>query len=244
MDGGWKLILGLGNPSGEAMGEDWKLILGLGNPGERYRSTRHNAGFMALATLAVSRSLGDPSTFKSSLVLKTRLGSNRVILAWPQTYMNLSGQAAREIVNFYKVDPDSILVVHDDMDLETGRLKAVMGGGTAGHNGLESLMGELDGDFARLRIGVGRPDRGLLGGDWSLWVLSPPSAEEVEEFDLAITLAAEAAAVWAVSGLAAAQLKVNKRPSRSPKKAGPAEGEAAPGEGLEPGAARPEKNKK
>ena len=169
---------------------------------------------MALATLAVDRDLGDPSVFKSSLVLKARLGDARAILAWPQTYMNLSGFAARELVNFYKVDPGSILVIHDDMDLEVGRLKAAMGGGSAGHNGLISLMGELDGEFARIRIGIGRPDRGIFGGDWSPWVLSPPSSSELEAFDQSIKLAAQAAAVWAVSGLSAAQRKVNVKPKK------------------------------
>jgi PTH1 family peptidyl-tRNA hydrolase len=196
---------------------EWKLLLGLGNPGERYRSTRHNAGFMALATLAVDKSLGDPSAFKSSLVIKCRLGQAKAILAWPQTYMNLSGTAARELVNYFKVGPESILVIHDDMDLEVGRLKATMGGGSAGHNGLISLMGELDGEFARLRIGIGRPDRSEFGGDWAPWVLSPPSSLELEDFDSSVKLAAETAGVWAVSGLAAAQRKVNVKPKKLAK---------------------------
>jgi PTH1 family peptidyl-tRNA hydrolase len=215
--------------------EAWKLLLGLGNPGEKYRSTRHNAGFMALATLAQAKGLGDPSTFKSSLVLKGRLGQARVILAWPQTYMNLSGLAARELVNFYKIDSSAILVLHDDMDLEVGRLKATMGGGSAGHNGLISLMDELDGDFARLRIGIGRPDRSLFGGDWSPYVLSPFVTDELEPFDRSLELAAEAAAAWVASGLAAAQRKVNRKPKKAAKPAQEEGGE--PEEGSEPGPA-------
>ena len=211
------------------MEEAWRLLLGLGNPGEKYRNTRHNAGFMALAELARAKDLGDPSTFKSSLVLKARLGQARVILAWPQTYMNLSGVAARELVNFYKVESDSVLVLHDDMDLAVGRLKASMGGGSAGHNGLMSLMDELDFDFARLKIGVGRPDRGVFGGDWAPYVLSPPTSLEMENFDRSLALAAEAAAVWATSGLAAAQRKVDQKPPSPPKRASEADGGSADG---------------
>jgi PTH1 family peptidyl-tRNA hydrolase len=214
------------------MEEGWKLLLGLGNPGERYRNTRHNAGFMALALLAQAQGLGDPSAFKSSLALKGRLGQARVILAWPQTYMNLSGQAARELVNFYKVESGSILVLHDDMDLEVGRLKADLGGGSAGHNGLISLMDELDGEFARLRIGIGRPGRAVFGGDWAPYVLSPPGSMELEPFDRSLGLAAEAAAVWATQGLAAAQRKVNVKPKKRPRAASE---EGAPEKGSDPG---------
>jgi PTH1 family peptidyl-tRNA hydrolase len=197
---------------------EWKLIVGLGNPGDKYRNTRHNAGFMALASLAVARNLTNPVTFKRSLIVKARFDEIRVILAWPQTYMNLSGVAARELVNFYKLDSKSILVIHDDMDLEVGRVKVAMGGGTGGHNGLVSLLEELDFDFARIRIGVGRPERNLLEGGWSDWILSPPTSLELEAFDRSVKIAAEGAAIWAVSGLTSVQNKINKKPPKAKAK--------------------------
>jgi PTH1 family peptidyl-tRNA hydrolase len=139
--------------------------------------------------------------------------------------MNLSGVAARELVNYYKIDSKSILVIHDDMDVEVGRVKASMGGGTGGHNGLVSLLGELDFDFARIRIGVGRPERKLFGGDWSPWILSPPTSLELEAFDRSVKIAAEGAAIWAASGLAAVQNRINKKPPKAKAEAGQEGGE-------------------
>jgi PTH1 family peptidyl-tRNA hydrolase len=197
--------------------EGWKLLLGLGNPGDRYRNSRHNAGFMALAHLALENSLDNPRHFGKSLVSKGRLGSQKVILAWPQTYMNLSGQAAIEIMSFYRLEAKDLLVIHDEMDLPLGRLKLTKGGGDAGHNGLKSLMSEISGEFDRLRLGIGRPPKSsFMGADSKEYVLAPFSSLEEPIIDQALLKAAKWAGIWALEGLAAAQREANRRKEKKP----------------------------
>jgi PTH1 family peptidyl-tRNA hydrolase len=136
------------------------LVAGLGNPGREYSSTRHNLGFMVVDELARRHGGSFRSKF-SGEIADVRLAERRVALLRPQTYMNESGRSIRAAAQFYKLPLDGLLVVHDDVDLEVGRLQARLGGGLAGHNGLRSIVTELGGpDFLRLRIGVGRPERG------------------------------------------------------------------------------------
>jgi PTH1 family peptidyl-tRNA hydrolase len=135
------------------------LVAGLGNPGREYERTRHNAGWMVLDELARSRRLV-PGKFSGQLS-ETRLDDLKLALLKPETYMNVSGQSIGAARKFFKVDPADVLIVHDDVDLEPGRLQAKFGGGLAGHNGLRSIAQALGtNDFLRLRIGVGRPGRG------------------------------------------------------------------------------------
>ena len=136
------------------------LVAGLGNPGREYERTRHNAGWLVLDELARRHSGSWRSKFSGSLA-EIRLGDLRLALLKPETYMNDSGRSVGAAVRFFKVEPDQVLVVHDDVDLEAGRLQARAGGGLAGHNGLRSLAQHLGSqDFLRLRIGIGRPGRG------------------------------------------------------------------------------------
>ena len=136
------------------------LVVGLGNPGREYAANRHNAGFMVVEELARRTGASFRSKFSGQLA-EARLDDARIALLKPETYMNESGQAVGAAARFFKVDPDAVLVVHDEGDFDLGRLQLRMGGGLAGHNGLRSIASHLKTqDFLRLRIGVGRPGRG------------------------------------------------------------------------------------
>src|SRR5881275_774983 len=136
------------------------LVVGLGNPGREYEGHRHNAGWLVVDELARRHGASWKGKFSGKLA-ELRVDDHRVALLKPETYMNESGRSVAEAARFYKVEPDAILVVHDEGDLDLGRLQARKGGGLAGHNGLRSIAGQLGtSDFLRLRVGVGRPARG------------------------------------------------------------------------------------
>jgi PTH1 family peptidyl-tRNA hydrolase len=182
------------------------LVAGLGNPGREYERTRHNAGWLVVDELARRHGASWRSKFSGSLA-EVRLGELRLALLKPETYMNESGRSVAAAVRFFKVEPESLLVVHDDVDLEPGRLQARRGGGLAGHNGLRSLAQELGTqEFLRLRIGVGRPGRGDPR-PVSDWVLSPFEADE--DVEALVARAADAAEAIAAEGLEAAQARFN-----------------------------------
>jgi len=163
------------------------LVVGLGNPGREYAANRHNAGFMVVEELARRTGASFRSKFSGQLA-EARLDDARIALLKPETYMNESGQAVGAAARFFKVDPDAVLVVHDEGDFDLGRLQLRMGGGLAGHNGLRSIASHLKTqDFLRLRIGVGRPGRGDPR-DLADYVLS-----DFEPQDDARTLVARAA---------------------------------------------------
>jgi PTH1 family peptidyl-tRNA hydrolase len=134
------------------------LVVGLGNPGREYAGNRHNVGWMVVEELARRHGASWKSKFSGQLA-ELRLDGHRVALLKPETFMNESGRSVGAAARFYKLEPDAVLVVHDEMDLEPGRLQARSGGGLAGHNGLKSLRQGLGSpDFRRIRVGVGRPD--------------------------------------------------------------------------------------
>jgi len=136
------------------------LVAGLGNPGREYATTRHNVGFMVVDELARRYGGAFRSKFSGELA-EIRIDGERVALLKPLTYMNESGRSVAAAARFFKVKPDRLLAVHDEVDLEVGRLQARVGGGLAGHNGLRSIAQALGRqDFLRLRAGVGRPERG------------------------------------------------------------------------------------
>jgi peptidyl-tRNA hydrolase, PTH1 family len=136
------------------------LVAGLGNPGRDYERTRHNVGWLVADELARRHGGSFRGKFSGQLA-ETRLDELRLALLKPETYMNESGRSIGAAGRFFKVDPGDLLVVHDDVDLEPGRLQARLGGGLAGHNGLRSIAQALGtNDFLRLRIGIGRPGRG------------------------------------------------------------------------------------
>lgn len=163
------------------MNENTFLVVGLGNPGSEYAATRHNAGFMVVDELA--RRFGvsiDHEKWQAHSVQLVLWGS-KICLLKPDTFMNLSGKAVARYVDFYKVSPEQILVVHDDLDMEPGRVKLVAGGGTGGHNGIRSLVQYLGTkDFLRLKLGIGRPGKLNLysGMPVEKYVLAPFAPDE------------------------------------------------------------------
>src|SRR3954462_7257948 len=182
------------------------LVVGLGNPGREYERTRHNAGWLVLEELARRHDGSWRSKFSGSLA-EVRVGDLRLALLKPETYMNESGRSAGAAARFFKVEPEQLLVVHDDVDLEAGRLQARAGGGLAGHNGLRSLAQHLGSqDFSRLRVGVGRPGRGDRRSVAD-YVLSP--FESQEDVGALVGNAADAVETVVRDGLAAAQQRFN-----------------------------------
>jgi peptidyl-tRNA hydrolase, PTH1 family len=182
------------------------LVAGLGNPGREYERTRHNVGWLVLDALARRHDASWRSKFSGSLA-EVRLGEARLALLKPETYMNESGRSVGAAARFFKVEPQQLLVVHDDVDLEPGRLQARRGGGLAGHNGLRSLAQHLGSqDFLRLRIGVGRPGRGDRRSV-SDWVLSPFAPEE--DVEALVARAADAVEAVATEGLDRTQARFN-----------------------------------
>jgi PTH1 family peptidyl-tRNA hydrolase len=136
------------------------LVVGLGNPGREYAGNRHNVGWMVLEELARRHGASWKGKFNGQLA-ELRLDGHRIALLKPETFMNESGRSVNAAARFYRLEPDAILVVHDEIDLDHGRLQARKGGGLAGHNGLRSVASHLKTpEFLRLRVGVGRPGRG------------------------------------------------------------------------------------
>jgi PTH1 family peptidyl-tRNA hydrolase len=182
------------------------LVAGLGNPGREYERTRHNVGWLVLEELARRHGGSWRSKFSGSLA-EVRLGDLKLGLLKPETYMNDSGVSVGAAARFYKVAPEHLLVVHDDVDLEHGRLQARAGGGLAGHNGLRSLAQHLGSqEFERLRIGVGRPGRGDRRSV-SDWVLSGFAPED--DLETLVARSADAVEAIAAEGLEAAQTHFN-----------------------------------
>ena len=146
------------------------LFAGLGNPGQNYAMNRHNVGFMAVDLLA--ERYGFPAWQKKSTALQSagRIGTDKIILVKPQSYMNKSGLPVAEVARFHKITPDNIFVFHDELDLAAGRLRVKQGGGHGGHNGLRDIDRHLGQNYWRVRIGIGRPDNPAM--DVKAWVLA------------------------------------------------------------------------
>lgn len=183
------------------------LVVGLGNPGDRYTATPHNVGFRVLDRLA--RDFGESRwklQFEGQTVSST-IGSERVVLLQPLTFMNASGSSVQKALSFYKLDIDQALIVHDELDLPAGSVKLKFGGGEAGHNGLRSIsqcMGTRD--YLRLRVGVGRPS---VGSPKS-YLLSSPPASLVAEISVAETTAVGAVEQLVAVGMERAMAVVNR----------------------------------
>ena len=182
------------------------LIAGLGNPGREHERDRHNVGWMVVDELARRHEGSFRSKFSGRLA-ETRIGESRVALLEPETYMNESGRSIAAAARFFKVSPEALLVVHDDVDLGVGRLQARLGGGLAGHNGLRSIAQALGTpEFLRLRIGVGRPGRGDPR-DIADYVLS--RFEPDEDAQGIVSRSADAVDMLLSEGLTATQQRFN-----------------------------------
>ncbi len=182
------------------------LVAGLGNPGREYAGTRHNVGWMVVDELARRHGGSWRSKFSGRLA-ETRIDSSRLALLKPETYMNESGRSIAAAARFFKTPVESVLIAHDDVDLDEGRLQARLGGGLAGHNGLRSIARDLGSqEFLRLRIGVGRPGRGDRRSVAD-FVLAPFDPET--DVEALVARAADAVETLVREGLDAAQQRFN-----------------------------------
>jgi peptidyl-tRNA hydrolase, PTH1 family len=186
------------------------LVVGLGNPGAEYEGTRHNAGADVVALLAERHGGRLRKGKERALVDEVTVAGKRLALAFPQTYMNLSGESVALLVRRFGIDdPTHLVVVHDELDLPVGRVKLKEGGGLAGHNGLRSIVAHLKShDFCRIRIGVGKPPGRQQGADH---VLRKPSKADRTELEIAVQTAADAVEAIAERGMAAAMNEFNAR---------------------------------
>jgi len=185
-----------------------KLLAGLGNPGREYESTRHNVGFLVLDEIAGAAGARiDRAKFGAELG-EASIGGTKALLVKPQTYMNLSGEAVGAASRFYKVAPADVVVVHDDLDLEFGRVQIKVGGGHGGHNGLKSLIAHIGADFVRIRVGIGKPGKGREVVDW---VLGGFDKKESQELPFLIGRAADASRCVIQRGPTACMNEFNKR---------------------------------
>jgi PTH1 family peptidyl-tRNA hydrolase len=190
-------------------GVSW-LVAFLGNPGPRYEGTRHNAGFMTADAFARAHKVEINRQRFRALTGVCELGEEKLLLMKPQTFMNLSGEAAAQAAKFYKIPPERILVVSDDVALPVGQLRIRRKGSAGGHNGLRSLISELGSDaFPRVRIGVGAPPHPDF--DMADWVLSPFRDDDAETIRTAAKQAAEACVCYLKNGPDEAMTRYNQK---------------------------------
>lgn len=183
------------------------LIIGLGNPEQDYSKTRHNMGFDTINKIAKQHNIELNKTGFEGIYGKGEINSKDVILLKPQTYMNLSGKSIIKIMNFYKIKPQNIIVIYDDMDVQVGKIKLRKKGGPGSHNGMKSVVSELNTtEFTRIRVGIGKP---IYKNDMINYVLGKIPKEESEKLDQATTIAAEATCEIIQKGIDTAMNKYN-----------------------------------
>lgn len=182
-----------------------KLVVGLGNPGKRYSETRHNLGFKVVNELARRHQVEKEESRFDAIIGHCRIGAEKVLLLKPLTYMNLSGRSVQPLMRFYKIPLQDLVVVYDDMDLPKASLRIRTTGSSGGHKGIASIIELLASpDFARIRVGIGRPPYGVTE-----WVLSAPPAEERLDFEAVVLRAADAAECWVRDGIVKAMNQFN-----------------------------------
>ena len=188
--------------------EDMYIIVGLGNPENKYAGTRHNIGFSAITALADANGISVDTKKHKALIGKGVVGGQKVILAMPQTYMNLSGESVRELVDYYKIDPtEQLIIIYDDIALPPGKLRVRPKGSAGGHNGIKNIISHLGGqEFPRIRIGVGEKPKG-----WDLvdYVLGRFPKEEEPQMQEALKRACEACEAIMNDGIEAAMNRFN-----------------------------------
>ena len=193
-----------------------KLLVGLGNPGPEYDATRHNAGFWFVdgAARALKASLAMDKSYQG-LVARTAFQGQAVWLLEPQTFMNLSGKSVGALARFFKINPDEVLVVHDELDLPPGEAKLKFGGGHAGHNGLRDIHAQLGtGDYWRLRLGIGHPG---LKTEVANWVLKKPPLDHRIEIDQCIDRGLTALPSLLAGDMSKAMLQIHTSKPPRPK---------------------------
>lgn len=186
---------------------DTYLLIGLGNPGREYRDSRHNVGFMLIDRLIVRLNARGMKVQSKAIVTSATYEDRKIILAKPQTYMNLSGQSAHGLLTFYKLPVENMLIAHDDLDIPFGTIRIRPKGGPGGQGGMASTIQQLGTkDFPRLRIGIGRPPGRM---DPAAYVLQDFSREEMKVLSEIVDRAADAALTFVVEGLNKAMNKYN-----------------------------------
>lgn len=185
------------------------MIVGLGNPGLRFRRTRHNIGFQVVDRLAEASHIAISTERFQSLCGTGSIGPQRVLLLEPAAFMNRSGEAVRQALDFYKLGPDDLVIVHDDLDLPLGKLRFKRRGGDGGHQGVRSIMDCIgSGAFIRLKVGIGRPPEAIDPADY---VLSRFDKSEKEEIEGMVARAAESLQVLLLEGIDAAMNRYQKK---------------------------------
>lgn len=188
------------------------LIVGLGNPGTEYANTRHNIGFIAADAIAGRYGFGPFKAKFDGLLAEGKIEGEKVYLLKPQTFMNLSGNSVIKAAAFYKIPPQNVIVIHDDMDLQPGQLKAKLGGGSGGHNGIKSIDAHITPGYNRVRIGVGHPAG--KGEQVVSHVLSGFSKDDKKLVDAALETAAETIGVLIKDGIGAYSNQIGMLKSR------------------------------
>jgi peptidyl-tRNA hydrolase, PTH1 family len=196
-----------------------RILVGLGNPGAKHERTRHNLGFRIARLVAEKLGVALDQTRWNAVLGTGRAKGEQIAIVLPQTFMNLSGESVGHAARFWKADLGQLVVAHDDLDLDLGRVQVKVGGGDGGHNGLKSLRQHLGADFVRVRSGIGRPPQGWDPADF---VLARFAEEEEKVAEEMVPIAADAAVTALLDGAAAAMNRFNRRP----KEAGGKKGEA------------------
>lgn len=192
---------------GRSGGISW-LVVGLGNPGTQYESTRHNMGFLAVDKLAQEENFRFSKLRFKAWTATWEVGGQKVLVMKPQTYMNLSGESVGEAARFYKIPPEHVLVISDDIDLPAGRLRIRPGGSAGGHNGLKNIIQHLGTDrFPRIKVGVGSPRPGEH--DMVDWVMGKPMGEDRTAVEDALDRAGDAAKTLIAEGIDRAMNRFN-----------------------------------
>jgi PTH1 family peptidyl-tRNA hydrolase len=189
------------------MTENTYLVIGLGNPGREYKDTRHNIGFMLIDTLAVRMNARGMKLQSKAIVTSGLYEERKIILAKPQTYMNLSGQSVQGLLHFYKIPVENLIVAHDDLDIPLGTIRIRPGGGAGGQRGMASTIEKLGTkDFPRLRLGIGRPPGRM---EPSAYVLQEFSREDMKLLPDVLSRASDAVFEFVIKGLNSAMNKFN-----------------------------------
>ena len=216
-----------------------KLIVGLGNPGAKYSGNRHNIGFMAVDRIAADHGFGPWKSKHQGSLTEGRFGSDRCVLLKPETFMNNSGQSVQAAMRFYKLDPQDVIVLHDEIDLAPGKVKHKLGGGHAGHNGLRSIHNHIGPDYARIRLGVGHPGHKDLVPTYVLRDFAKSDADWLDDVLRGISDgAAQLAAGDPAKFLNAVAMRVSPPRSGTGQKGG-AKSAAAPASGKQAAAKPP-----
>lgn len=183
------------------------IIVGLGNPGAEYEKTRHNVGFRAIDEIAKNLNIDISKTKFDAIIGEGRLGSEKVILMKPQTYMNLSGTSVRQAMDFYKLDVENLIVIYDDIDIELGKIRVKKNGSAGTHNGMRNIVQMISSEnFPRVRIGTDKPKNGM---DLASFVLMPFTKDESSIVESAIEKASKAVEKIICGGVASAMNEFN-----------------------------------